>query len=487
MIEISHQQARHLIRQSMDGLRLPEGQWSALQLHLDGCAECRAYRDRLGAVERDLRRSLRARLGERYREPDANTPAEVFQALGKGRVVRGRRRKVLTIGGLVLGAMIALALLGWYQARQAPAAAPQEATPTAAATATLVLSQVDFQGALAFSAPAPDLQGAGHNEIYLYQLGAPPEQTRLENLTNDPADDIFPAWSPDGEWLAFLSDRETEEGAPPKYELYVMHVSGSRLTRLTDDPAVTWRGPLSWSMDGQWIALLGQRGAQDDESYVYLVPTQGGLPSRGAARPLAFTRGAFGAARFSPTSMKLAFGVVSPPFQGLTVYDFQSGRFTRLADPEVDAQNLRAGAGGEFQWIGEDNQLIYLAEGPYDPATGEGDTGSPPQTSLWVSPIPSRLTGISPAGEEIQTLPGAGNVRDLSFAMDENGLLAAYLRGGQADGCWTINLAAEGADIAEIGEIPELCVAGGLSQASWGSAAEPGDRPWLFEIGRAHV
>ncbi|MBE0697489.1 MAG: hypothetical protein IH586_11255, partial [Anaerolineaceae bacterium] len=39
--------------------KLPENQWSALQTHLEGCAECRAYSERLRVLERDLSRELK--------------------------------------------------------------------------------------------------------------------------------------------------------------------------------------------------------------------------------------------------------------------------------------------------------------------------------------------------------------------------------------------------------------------------------------------
>lgn len=44
----------------------------------------------------------------------------------------------------------------------------------------------------------------------------------------------YPAWSPDGGRIAFMS--QTPEGTE-NYEIYVMNADGSHLRRLTRDPA----------------------------------------------------------------------------------------------------------------------------------------------------------------------------------------------------------------------------------------------------------
>ena len=42
--------------------------------------------------------------------------------------------------------------------------------------------------------------------------------SNLRNLTNDPARDFSPSWSPDGRHIAFVSDRDGNE------EIYVMEL-----------------------------------------------------------------------------------------------------------------------------------------------------------------------------------------------------------------------------------------------------------------------
>ncbi len=90
----------------------------------------------------------------------------------------------------------------------------------------------------------------GNYEIYVMNADGS-EQIRL---TNDPATDVSPAWSPDGRRLAFPSERNGS------YGIYVMNADGSRQTRLTNyrdySPA--------WSPDGRRIAFLSQRDNNQD-------------------------------------------------------------------------------------------------------------------------------------------------------------------------------------------------------------------------------
>jgi len=66
-------------------------------------------------------------------------------------------------------------------------------------------------------------------EIYVMNA----DGTDPVNLTNNPAFDTDPAWSPDGTKLAFASYRDGIGGA----EIYVMNANGTTPTRLTNDPA----------------------------------------------------------------------------------------------------------------------------------------------------------------------------------------------------------------------------------------------------------
>src|SRR5258705_1010266 len=66
----------------------------------------------------------------------------------------------------------------------------------------------------------------GNNEIYVMNA----DGSGVTRLTDTPAADGDPAWSPDGTRLAFTSTRDGNS------EIYVMNADGSGVTRLTSDP-----------------------------------------------------------------------------------------------------------------------------------------------------------------------------------------------------------------------------------------------------------
>ena len=66
-------------------------------------------------------------------------------------------------------------------------------------------------------------------------------------LTDNPASDISPIWSPDGRRIAFSSDRDDPDPNDDVRigSIYVMNADGSDLTCLTDSSASDYAS--SWS------------------------------------------------------------------------------------------------------------------------------------------------------------------------------------------------------------------------------------------------
>jgi Tol biopolymer transport system component len=70
------------------------------------------------------------------------------------------------------------------------------------------------------------------------------------NLTNHPADEADPAWSPDGKQLAFAS---TRRGGG--WRLYVLELSSGKVVELTDKTNRIGHVMPAWSPDGKWIVF----------------------------------------------------------------------------------------------------------------------------------------------------------------------------------------------------------------------------------------
>ena len=88
-------------------------------------------------------------------------------------------------------------------------------------------------------------------------------------LTRDQAFDNYPAWSPDGTRIAFVSDR----GPGHWFGLYTMAADGADVRRLAADLGVVLQPP-AWSPDGRSIAITG-RSQGDAALGLYLVHSDG--------------------------------------------------------------------------------------------------------------------------------------------------------------------------------------------------------------------
>jgi Tol biopolymer transport system component len=89
----------------------------------------------------------------------------------------------------------------------------------------------------------------GNSEIYLLTLGT----LGLQRLTNNPAPDLSPNFSPNGSKIAFTSFRD---GGNP--EIYTMNANGTGQTRITNDPGIDFDP--AFSPDGSWIVFSETNG-----------------------------------------------------------------------------------------------------------------------------------------------------------------------------------------------------------------------------------
>jgi dipeptidyl aminopeptidase/acylaminoacyl peptidase len=95
-------------------------------------------------------------------------------------------------------------------------------------------------------------EGNGVYEVHLQRID-PAAGTKLDLSQHEyPVEDNSPAWSPDGEWLAF---RRKEIGGPRESmgkQIWRMRADGSDAQPLTLAPEFD-HGPISWSPDGRYL------------------------------------------------------------------------------------------------------------------------------------------------------------------------------------------------------------------------------------------
>ncbi|MCB0052667.1 MAG: PD40 domain-containing protein, partial [Caldilinea sp.] len=82
------------------------------------------------------------------------------------------------------------------------------------------------------------------------------EACGLRQLTDDPADDMLPAWSPDGRHIAFVSTRDG--GA----DLFFVTLDDGSVQRVTNDPAGAWRP--AWLPDSRHLLFTSARSGNND-------------------------------------------------------------------------------------------------------------------------------------------------------------------------------------------------------------------------------
>jgi hypothetical protein len=131
-----------------------------------------------------------------------------------------------------------------------------------------VLRRLDFPDLVAMHDPA--LAPDGHSVVFaaqaydgeqdLYRASWPAGDVVLERITHDGYDDIEPAISADGQWLAWASDRGDLGG---RYSLWRLPLAGGVPEAVSHPGTGDDRQP-EWSPDGVWLAFRSTRGGTSD-------------------------------------------------------------------------------------------------------------------------------------------------------------------------------------------------------------------------------
>ncbi len=183
----------------------------------------------------------------------------------------------------------------------------------------------------------------------------------LRCLTTWEGDDNFSAISPDGEQVAFTSDRSGES------EIWLMPLDAS------SPPVQLSYGLVDcfhscWSPDGQWIAF-DAREPDDFSRKLYRVPSAGGL-IEGIPTGLSSNSDP----GWSPDGRYLAFAGNDDPIEwDLWAWDFQESALVRITETrQIEQSPMWNAAGTEIVYarVHDNNKDIWVVSDlPFDTAT----------------------------------------------------------------------------------------------------------------------
>jgi dipeptidyl aminopeptidase/acylaminoacyl peptidase len=246
-----------------------------------------------------------------------------------------------------------------------------------------------FNGKIAY-----DTNADGDFEILVANV----DGTNPVQLTNNTATDQGPAWSPDGNRIAFTSQRDGGKG-----EIYVMEANGSNQTRLTNNLAID--GSPSWSPDGTKIVFHTNR---DGNFEIYVMNADGSNQTR------LTTNGANDLYPvWSPDGTRIVFYSNRDGNDEIYLMNADGSGQTRLTNnPGADQQPSFSPDGSKivFQSIRGDGLDIYLMN-----ADGSNQTRVTDNPGSNIEPV------FSPEGDKIAFARGSGGTDFELFTMDVDG------------------------------------------------------------------
>jgi Tol biopolymer transport system component len=164
---------------------------------------------------------------------------------------------------------------------------------------------------------------------------------------------IFSAltWSPDGQWIAFISDLDTQHSV---FEIFKVRLDGSEVTRLTYNSL--YELDLAWSPDGESILFTAtDEDFVDRQLDLYLIGADGS-----GLRRMTNTGANESSPTWSPDGNKIAFINADQP--GETTDESRS--YLMIMDPNGDNLQLvsKIGATSGLDWSPDGKRIAFVSE-----------------------------------------------------------------------------------------------------------------------------
>jgi dipeptidyl aminopeptidase/acylaminoacyl peptidase len=169
---------------------------------------------------------------------------------------------------------------------------------------------------------------------------------KATQLTSGSYDDSDPVWSPDGRSIAFTSNRSADPDANDNSDIFVVEAKAGQKPRAVTPQPTTDTSP-AFSPDGQWIAYIAGGDPKDiwyASNHVAIVPVAGGEPraltaalDRNVDRP-----------RFSPDGKFVYFGLEEGGDQHVARVPVGGGEVERVIGGERVVVAYQLGPKGEI-------------------------------------------------------------------------------------------------------------------------------------------